>query len=126
QICLVARLARRGGNRYRRATQFVVEVTPKASELAYKLVPTATVIAAPVNLSNPYAETSRQSHQWKPFMVRTLRCYEMAILTSEGLLLEAASGQALQASRKRLWALPCLCAESHLIFARYNFARYKT
>jgi hypothetical protein len=56
QIGLVASLARPGGN-VTGATQFALEVTPKALELAHELVPTATVIAALVNPTNPFAET---------------------------------------------------------------------
>jgi putative ABC transport system substrate-binding protein len=56
QIGLVASLARPGGN-VTGATQFALEVTPKALELAHELVPTATVIAVLVNPTNPFAET---------------------------------------------------------------------
>jgi putative ABC transport system substrate-binding protein len=56
QIGLVASVSRPGGN-VTGATQFGVEVTPKQLELAHELAPTATVIAALVNPTNPNAET---------------------------------------------------------------------
>jgi len=54
QIGLVASLSRPGGN-ITGVTQLNVEVGPKRLELAHELVPTATLIAALVNTTNPNA-----------------------------------------------------------------------
>jgi putative tryptophan/tyrosine transport system substrate-binding protein len=56
QIGLVASLSRPGGN-VTGVTQLYVEVMPKRLELAHELVPTATIIAALVNPTNPNTET---------------------------------------------------------------------
>ena len=53
---LVASLSRPGGN-VTGVTQLYVEVMPKRLELAHELVPTATIIAALVNPTNPNTET---------------------------------------------------------------------
>ena len=61
-IGLVASLARPGGN-VTGVTQLGVEVAPKRLELAHELVPTATIIAALVNPTNPIDETQSRDLQ---------------------------------------------------------------
>jgi len=56
QLGLVTSLNRPGGN-VTGVTQLYVEVMPKRLELAHELVPTATIIAALVNPTNPNTET---------------------------------------------------------------------
>jgi ABC-type uncharacterized transport system substrate-binding protein len=56
EIGLVASLSRPGGN-VTGVTQLAVEVMPKRLEVAHELVPTATIIAALVNPTNPNTET---------------------------------------------------------------------
>jgi len=55
QLGLVASLSRPGGN-VTGVTTLNVEVTPKRLELAHELLPTATIIAALVNPTNPNTE----------------------------------------------------------------------
>src|SRR5215471_16098324 len=62
QTGLVASLARPGGN-VTGVTQLGVEVAPKRLELAHELVPTATVIAALVNPTNPIDVTQSRDLQ---------------------------------------------------------------
>src|SRR2546428_9179062 len=56
QLGLVTSLNRPGGN-VTGVTQLYVKVMPKRLELAHELVPTATIIAALVNPTNPNTET---------------------------------------------------------------------
>jgi putative ABC transport system substrate-binding protein len=60
QIGLVASLSRPGGN-ITGATYLNVEVGPKLLELLHEVVPTATAVAALVNLTNPNAEALSKS-----------------------------------------------------------------
>jgi putative ABC transport system substrate-binding protein len=62
QTGLVTGLARPGGN-VTGVTQLGVEVAPKRLELAHELVPTATIIAALVNPTNPIDETQSRDLQ---------------------------------------------------------------
>jgi putative tryptophan/tyrosine transport system substrate-binding protein len=62
QIGLVASLSRPGGN-VTGVTVLGVEVAPKRLELAHELVPTATIIAALVNPTNPIAATQLRDLQ---------------------------------------------------------------
>jgi len=62
QTGLVASLARPGGN-VTGVTQLHVEVAPKRLELAHELVPTATIIAALVNPTNPNGEVQSRDLQ---------------------------------------------------------------
>src|SRR4051812_28032378 len=55
QVGLIASLSRPGGN-ITGATYLNVEVVPKLLELLHEVVPTATAVAALVNLTNPNAE----------------------------------------------------------------------
>jgi putative ABC transport system substrate-binding protein len=62
QTGLVASLARPGGN-VTGVTQLHVEVAPKRLELAHELVPTAAIIAALVNPTNPNGEVQSRDLQ---------------------------------------------------------------
>jgi putative ABC transport system substrate-binding protein len=62
QTGLVASLARPGSN-VTGVTQLGVEVAPKRLELAHELVPTATIIAALVNPTNPSGEIQSRDLQ---------------------------------------------------------------
>jgi putative tryptophan/tyrosine transport system substrate-binding protein len=55
QVGLVASLSRPGGN-ITGVTQLNIEVVPKRLEIAHQTVPTATLIAALINPTNPNAE----------------------------------------------------------------------
>ena len=62
QLGLVASLSRPGGN-VTGVTTLNVEVTPKRLELAHELLPTATIIAALVNPTNPNTEIELRGMQ---------------------------------------------------------------